>query len=49
MSSELFKREGEPQKMLSGGLLATPKPEDYVGSEKFSHQPAASLDYLLDF
>lgn len=49
MSSELFKRERGTAKMPLGRLFSTPELDHCGGWERFSHQPAASQDYLSDF
>lgn len=48
MTSELFKR-GEPQKTPPERLFCTPEVDHCGGWGRFSHQAAASQDYLSDF
>lgn len=45
-----YSRErGEPQKMPPEWLLCTTEVDHFGGWERFSHQAAASQDYLSDF
>lgn len=45
----IIQEKGEPQKTPPVRLFCTPELDHCGGWERFSHQPAASQDYLSDF
>ena len=49
MSSKLFRREGNHKRRRQEDCFSTPELDHCGGWERFSHQPAASQDYLSDF